>query len=50
MFQMECSILFFEKYGGPLIGMEFDSDEAAKEYYVAYANHIGFDVWMSKSH
>ncbi|XP_008785345.1 protein FAR1-RELATED SEQUENCE 5-like [Phoenix dactylifera] len=33
----------------PIIGMEFDSDEAAKEYYVAYANHVGFGVRMNKS-
>lgn len=35
--------------GEPVIGMEFDSDEAAKEYYIAYANHIGFGVRMNKS-
>ncbi|XP_072966302.1 protein FAR1-RELATED SEQUENCE 5-like isoform X1 [Typha angustifolia] len=33
----------------PSIGMEFDSDEAAKEYYIAYANHVGFGVRMNKS-
>jgi len=35
--------------GEPAIGMEFDSDEAAKEYYVAYANRVGFGVRMNKS-
>ncbi|KAG0485513.1 hypothetical protein HPP92_009592 [Vanilla planifolia] len=35
--------------GEPVIGMEFDSDEAAKEYYVAYANRVGFGVRMNKS-
>lgn len=35
--------------GEPAIGMEFDSDEAAKEYYIAYANHVGFGVRMNKS-
>ncbi|ONK76507.1 uncharacterized protein A4U43_C03F28830 [Asparagus officinalis] len=35
--------------GEPTIGMEFDSDEAAKEYYVAYATCIGFGVRMNKS-
>lgn len=33
----------------PIIGMEFDSDEAAKEYYIAYANRVGFGVRMNKS-
>lgn len=35
--------------GEPAIGMEFDSDEAAKEYYVAYASCVGFGVRMNKS-
>lgn len=35
--------------GEPVIGMEFESDEAAKEYYIAYANHVGFGVRMNKS-
>lgn len=35
--------------GEPSVGMEFDSDEAAKEYYIAYANHVGFGVRMNKS-
>lgn len=35
--------------GEPAIGMEFDNDEAAKEYYIAYANHVGFGVRMNKS-
>lgn len=26
--------------------MEFDTDEAAKEYYIAYANRVGFGVCM----
>lgn len=33
----------------PVIGMEFDSDEAAKEYYIAYAARVGFGVRMNKS-
>ncbi|WOL13205.1 protein FAR1-RELATED SEQUENCE 5-like [Canna indica] len=35
--------------GEPCIGMEFDSDESAKEYYIAYANRVGFGVRMNKS-
>ncbi|KAJ6805579.1 protein FAR1-RELATED SEQUENCE 5-like [Iris pallida] len=35
--------------GEPVIGMEFDSDEAAKEFYVAYGNRVGFGVRMNKS-
>ncbi|CAL9188980.1 protein FAR1-RELATED SEQUENCE 5-like [Musa acuminata AAA Group] len=35
--------------GEPCIGMEFDSDEAAKEYYISYANRVGFGVRMNKS-
>lgn len=35
--------------GEPALGMEFDSDEAAKEYYIAYANNVGFGVRMNKS-
>ncbi|KAG6502293.1 hypothetical protein ZIOFF_042184 [Zingiber officinale] len=35
--------------GEPCIGMEFESDEVAKEYYIAYANRIGFGVRMNKS-
>jgi FAR1 DNA-binding domain/MULE transposase domain/SWIM zinc finger len=33
----------------PVIGMEFESDEAAKEFYTAYATHLGFSVRMNKS-
>ncbi|XP_039134932.1 protein FAR1-RELATED SEQUENCE 5-like [Dioscorea cayenensis subsp. rotundata] len=44
LLQMENSDI-----GEPLIGMEFDTDEAAKEYYVAYANRVGFGVRMNKS-
>lgn len=35
--------------GEPCIGMEFESDEVAKEYYIAYANRVGFGVRMNKS-
>ncbi|RRT37087.1 hypothetical protein B296_00035857 [Ensete ventricosum] len=35
--------------GEPCIGMEFDSDDAAKEYYISYANRVGFGVRMNKS-
>ncbi|PKA60606.1 Protein FAR1-like sequence 5 [Apostasia shenzhenica] len=35
--------------GEPSIGMEFDSDEAAKEYYIAYGSRVGFGVRMNKS-
>uniref|UniRef100_A0A1D1Y705 Protein FAR1-RELATED SEQUENCE n=1 Tax=Anthurium amnicola TaxID=1678845 RepID=A0A1D1Y705_9ARAE len=35
--------------GEPTIGMEFDTDEAAKEFYIAYANRVGFGVRMNKS-
>lgn len=33
----------------PAVGMEFDTDEAAKEFYVAYATRVGFGVRMNKS-
>lgn len=33
----------------PRIGMEFESDEAAKDFYTAYATHLGFSVRMNKS-
>ena len=33
----------------PSLGMEFDTDEAAKDFYVAYANRVGFGVRMNKS-
>ncbi|MQL70829.1 hypothetical protein Taro_003116 [Colocasia esculenta] len=35
--------------GEPIIGMEFDTDEAAKEFYITYANRVGFGVRMNKS-
>ncbi|KAJ4776882.1 Protein FAR1-RELATED SEQUENCE 5 [Rhynchospora pubera] len=33
----------------PRIGMEFESDEAAKEFYIAYATRLGFCMRMNKS-
>lgn len=33
----------------PRIGMDFESDEAAKEFYTAYATRLGFSVRMNKS-
>lgn len=33
----------------PVIGMEFDTDEIAKQYYIAYASRVGFGVRMNKS-
>lgn len=33
----------------PFIGMEFESEEAAKESYMSYASRIGFSVRISKS-
>lgn len=33
----------------PFIGMEFESEDAAKLFYMAYASRIGFSVRISKS-
>ncbi|PKA56785.1 Protein FAR1-like sequence 5 [Apostasia shenzhenica] len=33
----------------PFIGMEFESEEAAKLFYMAYASRVGFSVRISKS-
>lgn len=33
----------------PFIGMEFESEEAAKESYMSYASRVGFSVRISKS-
>lgn len=33
----------------PFIGMEFDSGEAAKTFYIAYAGRIGFSVRIARS-
>lgn len=33
----------------PFIGMEFESEEAAKMFYMAYASRVGFSVRISKS-
>ncbi|KAJ4755699.1 Protein FAR1-RELATED SEQUENCE 5 [Rhynchospora pubera] len=33
----------------PFIGMEFESEEAAKLFYMAYASQVGFSVRISKS-
>lgn len=33
----------------PFVGMEFESEEAAKLFYMAYASRIGFSVRISKS-
>ncbi|CAA6672087.1 unnamed protein product [Spirodela intermedia] len=42
--QLECPDV-----AEPAVGMEFDTDEAAKEFYVAYAARVGFGVRMNKS-
>ncbi|XP_078446201.1 protein FAR1-RELATED SEQUENCE 9-like [Wolffia australiana] len=42
--ELDCS-----EAAEPALGMEFDTDEAAKEFYVAYANRVGFGVRMNKS-
>lgn len=33
----------------PFVGMEFESEEAAKQFYMAYASRVGFSVRISKS-
>lgn len=33
----------------PFVGMEFESEEAAKVFYMAYASRVGFSVRISKS-
>ncbi|XP_072992246.1 protein FAR1-RELATED SEQUENCE 9-like [Typha latifolia] len=33
----------------PFVGMEFESEEAAKLFYMAYASRVGFSVRISKS-
>ena len=33
----------------PFVVMEFESDEAVKVFYIAYASRIGFSVRISKS-
>lgn len=33
----------------PFVGMEFDSGEAAKTFYIAYAGRIGFSVRIARS-
>ncbi|XP_078437791.1 protein FAR1-RELATED SEQUENCE 9-like [Wolffia australiana] len=33
----------------PYVGMEFESEEAAKLFYMAYASRVGFSVRISKS-
>ena len=33
----------------PFVGMEFESEEAAKLFYMAYASRLGFSVRISKS-
>lgn len=34
----------------PYVGMEFDSEEAARAYYNAYASRVGFRVRVSRCH
>lgn len=33
----------------PFVGMEFESEESAKSFYMAYASRVGFSVRISKS-
>ncbi|KMZ62044.1 FAR1-related sequence 5 [Zostera marina] len=33
----------------PFVGMEFESGEAAKTFYIAYAGHVGFCVRIARS-
>ncbi|XP_020242495.1 protein FAR1-RELATED SEQUENCE 5-like [Asparagus officinalis] len=39
----------FSENPEPFVGMEFESEEAAKLFYMAYASRIGFSVRISKS-
>lgn len=33
----------------PFLGMEFESGEAAKTFYIAYAGHVGFSIRIARS-
>uniref|UniRef100_A0A5B7CBX4 FAR1 domain-containing protein n=1 Tax=Davidia involucrata TaxID=16924 RepID=A0A5B7CBX4_DAVIN len=36
--------------GGPYVGMDFESEEAAMVYYAAYAKHVGFIIRVGNCH
>ncbi|WOL02612.1 protein FAR1-RELATED SEQUENCE 5-like [Canna indica] len=42
--QQQCS-----ENSEPFVGMEFESEESAKLFYMAYASRVGFSVRISKS-